>query len=493
MVSGFLLSANMVLLALFLGFLIWLGTIPYHAQMALVLCTVTISASIIVPLAPGRLQVYEAAALLSWSGVLVTFALRRYAPDSGEMFKRNFLIFAGVLIYLGALLLIMRYRGVGFQLFGGGQAGGRRYFQQLECAVLPLLFVLLLPGERLLFRLFIWQSILTLSYLIAEFALVAIGSKMYWLLIVFDLPYDGINFAVQRLSGGIERYQSLQIIAQAALTVLFVYFRLEDFTTRKGWYLIPLFLGILALGSMSGHRYMMYVAASLLFFLGIAQKFFTVLRVFFFGLTGLLLIGSAYLVGERLPNAVQRTLYILPAFPANGVVVADANATFEGRRAVRELAMDVSPEYRWVGRGFSSFSGSTAEIVDPLEFHLRVGIFYNGMLSLLINTGLPGTVGGVLLLLGGCICSWRIFRYLWAYGPHDNFARLSCVMACMWFGTTFSFIFLEGTAEHILRYHALQAGFLLACERNLLRRHHALKEARSTAQEPSMGLVPQPA
>lgn len=466
-IGGFLLSANMFLLALFLGGILWMGTLPYHANLAMILCTVTYSSSLLLPFAPGRLTMFEASALLSFSGVVMAVLLRRNSPWAAVEIRRNAWMFIGLIAFAAVIVMIMRYRGVGFQLFGSGQTGGRRYFQQLECVFLPLLFAIMLPGEKLLLRLFYWQSALTTTHLVGESVLT---NKFWFLLYFVDTPWDGINFAVSRLSGGIERYQSLQFVALAFITIVFVLFPVRALVSRRGLWLIPLLMVALAVGSMSGHRYLIYITGALGLVLAVTQRFLTPVRLVLFGALAVVFLGTAYAVGDRLPNAMQRTLYILPGFPANSVVRADADATFEGRKAVRQLAFDAARDYRKVGRGFTSASGNLSETADNLEMHLVMGIFYNGFLGLLVNTGLPGTAAAILYLLGGTWLSLRILRDIWRNGADDRFRRLSNVLAALWLANVVSFFFLEGSAEHVLQRFTLTAGMLIACEHNLRRR-----------------------
>ncbi|MCI0541890.1 MAG: hypothetical protein L0Z50_42380, partial [Verrucomicrobiales bacterium] len=79
--TGYLLAADQVMLAMALGGLGWLMTLPFHLKISVHLAIATFGSALILPLFPGRPYWWEFAALLSWSGVAVTVAMRQYAPD----------------------------------------------------------------------------------------------------------------------------------------------------------------------------------------------------------------------------------------------------------------------------------------------------------------------------------------------------------------------------------------------------------------------------
>jgi CHASE2 domain-containing sensor protein len=104
------------------------------------LAIATFSSALILPLFPGRPYWWEFAALLGWSGVAMTVAMRQYAPDFAQRVRANRLLFIGMIGYCLVLFVTMYYRGVGLRILGSGQVGGRFYFQQLTCIIFPILF-----------------------------------------------------------------------------------------------------------------------------------------------------------------------------------------------------------------------------------------------------------------------------------------------------------------------------------------------------------------
>src|SRR5690348_4786957 len=72
---GYLLATNaysVVLVILGLG---WLLLLPYHTQISVFLAVAAFSSALIVPYFPGRLYFWELAAMLGWSGLLVTVSM----------------------------------------------------------------------------------------------------------------------------------------------------------------------------------------------------------------------------------------------------------------------------------------------------------------------------------------------------------------------------------------------------------------------------------
>src|SRR6266540_1304652 len=151
--AGFLLATAPVQLMLILGGLAWLLTLPYHGPLSVYVAVSTFSSALIMPFFPGRPYLWEFAALLGWSGLIIMITMRRYAPNCVVQLKEYRWLFIGAIGYCLTLLATMYYRGVGLRILGGSQMGGRFYFQQLVCAIFPLLFVMVRPEAKVLVRL----------------------------------------------------------------------------------------------------------------------------------------------------------------------------------------------------------------------------------------------------------------------------------------------------------------------------------------------------
>jgi hypothetical protein len=453
----------------------WVLLLPYHSTIAIWLAVSTFNAAFILPVLPGRPFVWEFAALLAWSGLVLTVSLRQYNPDFGKMLRQNRWVFVGIVGYCAVLLVTMAYRGVGLRILGGAQMGGRFYFQQIACAIFPLLFVLHPLKEKTLIRLFLLQCILSGTYLISDFAFAGAGAggKLSALLNFFELPGDAINFELQSLNFGLRRFQSLGIICQGFLFAVLVFYRLKDFYTRKGLYLIPMALIIVGLGLYSGHRWVIVINGLTLLFCFYTQRFFdlknTVISVVFLGLV----LFTAYGYADQMPLTVQRALSVLPGIDIDNQARADGASTLETRRLLRRAGWDMIPEYFWVGRGFGlSSQVDYSSLWEPtgVTAHINAGKFYNGVIGLMINTGVFGTFFMLLFMLAGSLLAWRVIRHLRKYGCDDSFSRICSLIACLWMANMIAFIFIHGDSEFAMKTFSFQAGLLMACHRLLQER-----------------------
>ena len=152
--------------------------------------------------------------------------------------------------------------------------------------------------------------------------------------------------------------------------------------------------------------------------------------------------------------------------------VARAAAAYEGRVVMREVGIQLIPDYLWRGRGF----GQTSEPVplmtaqDPwgtIAEHLEYGRFYNGPVGLMVNTGLPGTVCLLGVLAAGTVMAMRSLLYVRRHGAEDVVARLACANAAYWLMKVLIFIFIHGDSEYALNTFGLHLGIVIAVDQVL--------------------------
>src|SRR5207237_3606072 len=140
-------------------------TLPYQTKLAVYLSVGTFSAAFILPYVPGRPYLWEFAALLGWSGLVITTFMRQYRPGLFQSLMRNRFLFLGIAGYSAVLLITMWKRGIGLNIFGSQVMGGRFYFQQVTCAVFPLLFLACCPlNEKTIIRLVIAQNLCSATF-----------------------------------------------------------------------------------------------------------------------------------------------------------------------------------------------------------------------------------------------------------------------------------------------------------------------------------------
>jgi hypothetical protein len=448
-----------------------IGTLPYHSNLAVYLSVATFSSAIIIPFAPGRPYLWEFAGLLGWSGLLVTVAMRRYKEDFISSIRENKLLFIGIVGYISVLIFTMYVRGFGLRIMGGGQMGGRFYFQQIVCAIFPFIFVMIRPEGKTMTRLVILQYVLSITFLISEFTFVYAPREFQFVLQFLDVSGDTFTYSKQASGYGYTRMASMMYVGHAFLLIMLASHKLSDFFSVRGFYLVPLAMGILFLSLFSGHRVMLVEVFGIILVLGCAQRIYRAGNVAILGTILILSLALTYLFVDQLPMSVQRSVSFLPGIEVQQVAYDDAYGTLDTRRILRSIGMEMIPDYFWLGRGFAFASGddSLAMLADPtgIGMHVAQGRFYNGFIGLMVNTGVFGTIFMFAFMIGGTILSFRIIKRLRILGCDDMFLRICGGLASLWVVAVFMFIFLHGDSEYAMKMFALQAGMLLVCDYHL--------------------------
>jgi hypothetical protein len=192
-------------------------------------------------------------------------------------------------------------------------------------------------------------------------------------------------------------------------------------------------------------------------------------------LSGLLalVLGALYVFAQDLPLSAQRSASFLPGIQVEQSAKNDAMGTWECRKILRKIGLEMAPQYFWVGRGFShSGKGDFSMISDPtgITMHVNMGRFYNGFVGLLVNVGGFGTLFMLVFLTSGLVLSGRIMQHLRAHGCNDLFSLMCSVVSAQWAANTVAFLFLHGDSEWAMKTFSLQAGLLLACDFHLKNR-----------------------
>jgi hypothetical protein len=293
------------------------------------------------------------------------------------------------------------------------------------------------------------------------------------LLQFFELSTDALNFDLQAQQFGIRRFQSLALVSGSLIYLLWARYGLKAFLTRQGLILVPVGVVLIALGLMSGHRYLLIILIMTFVFCSYVQRLFLFRNVLMVSLAILLGLSAVYIFSERLPLAAQRAISFLPGIEVHSVANHDAQATWQMRHALRRIGMELAPQYFWVGRGLGlSSTGETMAMAsrDLLAWHVSIGRFYNGFVGLLVNTGIFGTIFMLTLLAGGTVLALRIARLLRANRWEDHFALVCSVIVALWMARALGWLFLHGDSEWALRNFGLQVGLMVACHYHLTQR-----------------------
>lgn len=474
------ISQGLVVFAILGG--LWVATVPRHAELCMNVATATLVAGLLVPFLSGRPLVWEAMGLLGWSGVLFRLALRKYHPDFGKEFKRNIMILWGIGLYSFVLLFLMRRYGVGFGALGSADAGGKRYLTQIICGIFPLVYLILLPSEKTIASLFAWQCLLALSYLPPELILNYGSGGVRYLLLFFDASSDAWDFAAVGANMGMKRIQAFAIVASATTSLLLAFVPLRRFFTVRGLWLAVVAVGLTVVGGFSGHRYTLYTVATIYLVVGWVQRMYR--PIYLAILLPLLSVAVAviYLLAPSLPESMQRSLTIFPYIHVGARAYMDAESGLDGRAQLLKYGYNMIPKYYLVGRGFGVSSDmELTRKYDNISSLASNGIFYNGTISLLVNTGLPGTISMMTVICFGFGLCWRTFALIRKYNYEDRFALTATVLGANYVSVAFSFVLLHGDSEAAMKSFCPQLGLIMVCYYRLRQRDLA---ARGLLREP---------
>jgi len=432
------------------------------------------SSALIIPALPGRPFVWEAIAASAWPAVVVHLGLNRTRFSEIGFSRLEIRALGCLLIFLGTIVLLMVVHGVGFRALGGEQMGGRFYVQQLVLGVIPLLFLLAPWSKDRLLGAFVASALFSATYVVSDFALISGGRTAQFLLNFLEVPTDAFNFYFGFELTGLRRYQSFSIVGRSLLLVLLVAFPLRKILFRRFYFGIPCLAGILMLGLLSGERTRLVQTGLTLIALGFVQRIYTLPRLVMLSVFLALAGGVVYTQAHRMPLSVQRAVSFLPGISVDPVAANDAAGTLMDRIAVVQLAMRSVPDRLLLGRGFGMERIDRmvrGEADDGVVLAFQNGQFPNGVVSLLVNTGLLGFLAAVGYVAAISSLSLDVARKVAArpIESHGLFERFCQLSVAHWFAVTVFFFLLHGEASNFMPVFALPSALILVCRRLLER------------------------
>lgn len=457
----------------FAGFagLLYVGTLSVNARTLAWLVIALQPAALIVPFFPGRPFWWELCALLAWPSLLVYFLVNRKQLADLKFDRLEKRALLALLGYVGVLVVLMLYRGVGFRAFGGGQMGGRFYAQQIILAVLPVLFLATPASRKGLMAAMITSWILSLTYLVSDFSFSLTGS-LHKVLYFFELPADAVNFELGFEVSGLRRYQSLSTVSTALLAALVVSMSLRDLAGRCAWFGIPSVVGVVAIGLFSGYRTAFIQSMLVLFFLTVFQRFWSLPRLVFSCLMVAVFAAVLYWSASSLPLAIQRSISFLPGVEVTQLARDNAADTLNDRIEVLKLAVNDVPRYALVGRGFgmdrfdklpsdAAYSGVWLQYIN--------GYYYNGLLGSLLKMGVFGLVCTLAFIIYVSKIALQVVRVVQAREMHEMAVvdRLGLLVCAQWFSSVSFFYLLHGDAGVWGQFFILPASLIIMCKRLL--------------------------
>ncbi|NBV20568.1 MAG: O-antigen ligase domain-containing protein [Proteobacteria bacterium] len=369
------------------------------------------NAVVVIPFLPGQPSAWILLAGLSL-GIAITSRTMRHQSD--------FIWVRGVAIPLLLLAAVVVgtaiTRGVGSRALGSEMWGAKRYLSLFGAIIgyFALTARAVPPRQATWFAGLFFLSGMTAIFSDLAFAG---GRAFYWLFLFF--PTD-LAFNQAMSADTLRRFTGMAWMAQAGYWFMLLRYGIRGMLDpRRLWRLI-LFLSLFMVGLLGGFR------SSIILFgiLFVTQFWFERLfrtRWFFVVALGGLIMG-AFLVGfaERLPLSVQRSLSFLPT-NVHPAAQQDAAGTLDWRLQMWRVVVPEIPQYLWVGKGYT-FSGTEYSLMQEAirkglftayEDTLVSGNYHNGLLTLLVPFGLPGTLAFTAFIIAG----WRVLRRNYLYGP----------------------------------------------------------------------------
>ena len=367
---------------------------------------------LLIPGLPGGIELFYY--FCGAFGMLIlarTVILKQQAPPMP-------LSFLFLLIFLGWLGIIISQRGFGLLSAGGQAIGGTAYVKIAATAVfLYASRYIYLPPRY-------WRIAAILMILgalvpaIAQMMYIVSGGKLEFQY-NFVAFYSGTEESLKNtFSGGVVRFTFLATVAMSATMATLI------FTTRRAsisWRTAVLLMVSLAIGLLSGFRsaILSFVGITTIYLIMHAPKGRKMPRVLAFGLLGFVMLCLAVALASVLPLAVQRALSWIPFAHVDAMAASEARESTLWRIELWRYCWERVPDYLFIGRGF------TIDLDDLLLYSVRQHRIYrywadhnyhNGPLSLLLDTGLTGTI---LMILFMVFSTFEVMRGKFTVG--DNF------------------------------------------------------------------------
>ncbi len=392
---------------------------------ALLVITLMLHASMLTfPGAPENMNLFLASALLLTVAAIARQVLRPRAFPAMGASEWCALSLSGV------LLLTASIRGFGLRMFGGEGWGGAVYVQ-LTIGVAMLLAarsvsMTLVQWRYALYGLCVFSVIPTAAYAINA----ASGGSFSDSLSLF-ISFSG---GAQSYLRGIETGNELTRLQIANVSSMYVFLLalllLGELRSRRFAAGLAILVALVLCG-ISGHRISL-VYTLLLFFI---YALLDARRPFIARLRNPMIWGTVVVVAllgllaPYLPSAFQRALTWIPFAHVSDITSADAEGTSLWRFELWRMLLREAPQYLWVGKGYvfsfseyaSIFSTSTA---NQYESFIITHNYHNGLLSLLIDLGLPGLVIGLGYIAAVAVRETRRLYYVWPNTVLHNYHRI---------------------------------------------------------------------
>jgi hypothetical protein len=367
----------------------------------IILALLLFGSGVRVPMLPSGLDLAHYAMMAFVASVV----LGRFMNEGGRRFPWSapdyFLAVFGI-----NLLVIIGIRGAGLRAFGSPVWGGMLYVH-----VLLTMFMFGL-SRHLTLSVRQWRIAvvcMVIGYMIpaaVHMVFLSSGGAWGWLL-DFVRPSFDLMVALGTMTSDSEfrRLTSLGPlgVAMVGATVIFM----PGGGRRPTVVAALLVVAGLVLVGMGGQRSrLLYAFVPVVLFYLLERRGVLGRRAFGLAAGAVTIWLVLYMVADALPLAMQRTLSWIPLLPVDPVARADAAGTVEWRWDLWHRVWQAVPKYLWIGRGFG-FQYESIPVHRTPEYALEAFYvlhqYHSGPLSLLVDTGLAGTVFCTGFFIAVCV------------------------------------------------------------------------------------------
>lgn len=370
-------------------------------------------ATVVVFFLPGQPALWAVLAAVSLGVAVVSRTLR-----AESTFVRVPALTVPLLLLALIVVTTIALRGIGGRAFGSELWGAKRYMGVLG-AILGYFALTASTIPRA--RAGLYASLFFLSAVTAIMSdlAYALGPSFYFLFLLFPTDVASAQVTTQDT---LNRLMGVTWLAQACYWFMLLRYGIRGVTDVHRPWRPALFIGLILLSFFGGFRSSL-ILLGLLFmtqfwFEGLLRTKLLPLVLVAGLLLGSVLAGYA----ERLPLSVQRTLSFLP-IQVHPVARHDAQGSLDWRLQMWRVVLAEVPQYLWLGKGYT-FSGTDFMLMQEsvrrgmftsYEDTLVSGNYHNGLLTLIIPFGLPGTLAFAAFL----VASWRVLHANYRHGRPD--------------------------------------------------------------------------
>jgi len=367
----------------------------------------------------GNPPIWQVAVILSFGIAIVERALsarkRFISPPS----------MTWPLIYTVAMALLTAKLtgGIGLHALGGGEGndvgGGKKYiFLFLAAVTFFALTSRVIPKERRIFYLCLYFLPAILQFM-GDLVQVLPGPLQFIGLLISSTQ-SGDETGI----GSITRFLGFGFAGNAVVYFMLAMWGVRGiFASNQSIWRIPLFLAMVALSLVGGHRIVLLgiiAVFGLMFFLeGLHRT--QAFPIFLF--IGVICITLLVPFSDKLPYTIQRSLAVLP-LNLDPAAVMDAQGSSEWRLRIWRDTWPKVPQYLLLGKGYAltatdfammgrgMFANGAEAHMDASQEGLAIsGDYHNGPLSVLMPFGIWGAISYLAVTLAGLRILYRNFKY----------------------------------------------------------------------------------